>query len=131
MNGHNPAHHNQSLKPVNEQTDMKQAISQTLAAMVVGIMLPAMCQTAAHADEKTGAHWAVFAHPSNPGGASPWVVKVASFKPVEGSAKPDVAKVPYSNPVVNRSEPQATKDKPTAPVRAKRTSRSRPRRNRK
>ncbi|MAF23524.1 MAG: hypothetical protein CMP26_13100 [Roseibacillus sp.] len=119
MNGHNPAHHNQSLKPVNEQTDMKQAISQTLAAMVVGIMLPAMCQTAAHADEKTGAHWAVFAHPSNPGGASPWVVKVASFKPVEGSAKLDVAKVPYSNPVMNRSESQATKDKPTAPVQAK------------
>ena len=54
---------------------MKQVISHTLAVMVVGIILPVMDQTAAHADEKTGTQWTVFAHPSDPKGASPWFIK--------------------------------------------------------
>ena len=66
---------------------------------------------------------------NNPGGRGyawlavsgfvPEVVKVASFKPVEGSAKLDVAKVAYSKPVEPRPEPKATKDKPTKPVVSK------------
>ena len=43
--------------------------------IVIGIILPAMCQNAAHADEKTGTQWTVFAHPSDPKGASPWIIK--------------------------------------------------------
>ena len=60
MNGHNSAHHNRTLKPVNKQTDMKRVISRVIGMIVIGIMLPAMCQTGAHADEKTGVHWTVF-----------------------------------------------------------------------
>ena len=75
MNGHNSAHHNRTLKPVNKQTDMKRVISRVIGMIVIGIMLPAMCQTGAHADEKTGVHWTVFGHPSDPGGASPWIIK--------------------------------------------------------
>ena len=33
---------------------MKRVISYAIGVMVIGIILPAMCQTAAHADEKTG-----------------------------------------------------------------------------
>ncbi len=233
---------------------MKRVISHAAAVMVVGIILPVMGQTAAHADEKAGPQWMVFAHPSDPGGASPWiikghkcndgespgfisssarekltgvlrsrpfaapenlsfwlcghrghrglaaihensfvrlvdaktgkelyrvyppgadvaqrfawnlsgikntsvhlevvdgdnnpsgrgyawlavgrfapeVVKVASFKPFEGSAKLDVAKVPYANPVATRPEPKATTDKPTKPVVAKASEPAAPKAN--
>ena len=233
---------------------MKRVISHAAAVMVVGIILPVMGQTAAHADEKAGPQWMVFAHPSDPGGASPWiikghkcndgespgfisssarekltgvlrsrpfaapenlsfwlcghrghrglaaihensfvrlvdaktgkelyrvyppgadvaqrfawnlsgikntsvhlevvdgdnnpsgrgyawlavgrfapeVVKVASFKPVEGSAELDVAKVPYANPVATRPEPKATTDKPTKPVVAKASEPAAPKAN--